>query len=113
MKLNISMDDDLDRTWRSTIEHQFNLTLSPLANSLLGPKITFERIEDRYGIEYRCELKARLPNGTSLELSSRHRDGRTAICSVFMRARRDVARRRRTPQSPQPLSRRVAPAPLP
>lgn len=113
MKFNLSIAEELDDAWRPIIEHQFNLTLSPLAASLIGPKVTFEAIEERHGLEYRCALKARLSNGTALELSSRHPEGRTAICSVFMRARRDVTRRRRSRSGPVQISRRAAPSPLP
>jgi len=112
MKFNLYINDELAETWRPTIEHQFNLTLSPLVATLLTPKITFETIEDRHGLAFRCTLKARLANGSHIDLSSRHPDGRTAICSVFLRTRRDVARRRRSLSGPMPISRRAAPSPL-
>ena len=112
MKLNLSIAPDLAETWRPLIEHQFNLTLSPLVASLLSPKITFTAFEERGSLQYRCELTAKLINGTPLELSSQHPDGRTAIGSVFLRARRDVTRRRRTLSRPAKVSRRAAPAQL-
>ena len=113
MKLNLSIAPDLAQPWQPVIEHQFNLTLSPLAASLLSPKVSFRAIEARGGLEYRCELTAKLSNGTPIELASQHPDGSTAIATVFLRARRDVARRRRSLRHPAGISRRGAPAPLP
>ena len=113
MKLNLSITPDLADDWRPVIEHHFNLTLSPLVASVVSPKVAFFAVEERGDLQYRCELQAKLMNGNAIELASQHRDGRTAIGSVFLRARRDVARRRRTQNFPGPVSRRDAPAPLP
>jgi hypothetical protein len=110
MKLNLSIASDLEKNWRPLIEHQFNLTLAPLAASLLNPKITFTEFEERGTRQYRCELTAKLMNGMPLGLSSQHPDGRTAVGSVFLRARRDVTRRRRSLSWPAKVSRRAAPA---
>ncbi len=113
MKFNLTIAPELADTWRPVIEHHFNLTLSPLVASVINPKIVFSAIEERGSLQYRCELNAQLTNGTVLELSSQHPDGRTAIGSVLLRARRDVARRRRSLNGSAQINRRAAPAPLP
>ena len=113
MKLNLSIAPDLAESWRPVIEHHFNLTLSPLMASVSSPKVNFHAVEERGSLQFRCELTAKLSNGAPIALSSQHPDGRTAIGSVFLRARRDVTRRRRTLKGPTPISRRDAPAPLP
>ena len=113
MKLNLSIAPELAETWRPVIDHHFNLTLSPLVASVLNPKMTFCAVDERGARQYRCELIAKLSNGRPLALSSQHPDGKTAIGSVFLRARRDVTRRRRAMGGSVEISRRAAPAPLP
>ena len=113
MKFTLSIEPDLAEQWRPEIEHHFNLTLSPLVASVINPKIAFSEVEESGGRQYRCELSAKLSNGFPLELASQHRDGKTAIGGVFLRARRDVTRRRRSLSDRTQLNRRAAPAPLP
>jgi ribosome-associated translation inhibitor RaiA len=113
MKLKLSIPKELADSWRPVIEHHFNLTLSPLVASVLNPKVIFLAVNEQGNRQYRCELTAKLSNGTLIELTSQHPDGKTAIGSVFLRARRDVTRRRRTLGAPVQLNRRDAPAPLP
>ena len=113
MKFTLSIEPDLAEQWRPEIEHHFNLTISPLVASVANPKIIFSEVEEKGSRQYRCELSAKLSNGFPLELASQHPDGKTAIGSVFLRARRDVTRRRRSLNGRAQISRRAAPAPLP
>ncbi len=113
MNFNLAIPSELVDDWKPVIEHQFNLTLSPLVSVLGAPRVDFRLIEEKEGPQYRCMLRARLRNGTPVELTGQHPDGRTAISGVFHRARRQVARRRRELGGPDRISRRDAPAPLP
>ena len=114
MNFNLTIPTELVEDWKPVIEHQFNLTLSPLVAASLGtPRVDFQLVEEKEGPHYRCVLRARLRNGTPVDLSGQHPDGRTAISSVFHRARRQVTRRRRSLNSPAGIRRRDAPAPLP
>ena len=113
MNFNLAIPTELVEDWKPVIEHQFNLTLSPLVASLGTPRVDFQLIEEKEGPQYRCVLRARLRNGTPIELTGQHPDGRTAVSSVFHRARRQVTRRRRSLNRQIGISRRDAPAPLP
>ena len=112
MKLILNIEPDLAALWQPVIEHQCNLTLAPMVASLSNPKVSFTAVTVNGQRLYRCELSANLINGPKINLTSEQADGRAAIGSVFLRARRDVARRRRALSASYDFNRRAAPAPL-
>lgn len=112
MKLSLNIEPELAALWQPVIEHQCNLTLAPMVASVSNPKVNFTAVEANGERLYRCAFSANLMNGTKLKLVSEHADGRTAIGSVFLRARRDVARRRRALDGSYDF-RRAAPSPPP
>ena len=111
MKLTLNIESELAALWEPVIEHQCNLTLAPMVASVSNPKVNFKAVTVNGERLYRCGFSASLVNGTKINLASEQADGRAAIGSVFLRARRDVARRRRALSAPYDFSRRVAPSP--
>lgn len=110
MSFRLDTRPDLHDTFAEVIDHQYALTLAPLAKSLKNPVVRFEDVEENGVTRYRCMFSART-GGETMELACEHQDARIAIGDTFSRARRAVSRRRgrladpyanRTAQTSQP-----------
>jgi hypothetical protein len=94
--LRVQVPEEISPEWRPIIEHQVNLTLSPVRATLSSLRIDFQPIpSNRNGsIAYRCELRGRASNGRTYSVSAQHSDGHTAIIDTLTRAKRTIVRER-------------------
>ena len=106
MSFRLDARPDLRDNFAEVIDHQYALTLAPLAKSLKNPVVRFEEVEDSGVTRYRCVFAART-GGEAMELTSEHQDARIAIGDTFSRARRAVSRRRG--RLADPYANRTAP----
>jgi hypothetical protein len=93
MSFRLDIRSDLHDDFAEVIDHQYSLTLAPLANSLKSPLVRFEEVEENGVRRYRCAFRART-GAQALELVCEHQDPRVAIGDTFSRARRAVSRHR-------------------
>ena len=86
---------ELERRWRSVIEHELSLTL-PTSDGL-NTSVAFDHAQtlDPHYPAYRCAVDIRRGAHREVHVSAQHSDGRHAIRHALARAKRDLARVRR------------------
>ena len=93
MSFRLDTSSELRDDYADVIDHQYALTLAPLAKSLKNPLVRFEEVQENGVKRYRCAFVART-GAQTLELVCEHQDARIAIGDTFSRARRAVSRHR-------------------
>ena len=93
MSFRLDIHTELRDDFTEVSDHQYALTLAPLAKSLKNPLVRFEEVEENGEKRYRCAFLART-GAQALELVCEHQDARIAIGDTFSRARRAISRQR-------------------
>ena len=85
---------ELERRWRSAIEHELSLTLPTSEGLTTNVVFGHAQTLDPHYPAYRCTVEIQRGANREVHVSAQHSDGRHAIRHALARAKRDLARTR-------------------